>query len=293
MLLVDRSGSTRPVGADSGYYLAPRFSPDGKRLATARSTNVNYVNMDIWVIDLAQHTQTRVTFDTSSAYPLWSPDGKRIVYTKYVNGLGQFEGHMFSSPADGTGSPEPVTQQAGQWAATAFEPGGGMVYIGSPTARGKAEIWRVGHDSGSAPQRVLATAFHNLAPSLSPDGHWMAYATNESGRYEVYVRSYPGAGGRWQISLEGGEQPFWSPKGNEIFYRSGDAVMSAAVRTRPTFEVTGRTRLFSGDYEQGVSGWPAYTVSPDGKTFLMLQRVTGVRQAMVVTLNLFDELRRH
>jgi serine/threonine-protein kinase len=291
LLLVDRSGAARPLGVDSGYYLFPRFSPDGKRLAIARGTNVNYVNMDIWVVDLAQHTQTRVTFDTSSSFPLWTPDGKRIVYTRYVNGLAQYEGHLFSSPADGTGAPEPVTTQPGQWAASAFEPGGGMMYLGSPTGRGKAEIWRVGRDSASSPQKLIATAFHNVSASLSPDGHWVAYATNESGRYEVYVRSYPGVGGRWQVSLDGGEQPIWSPKGGEIFYRTNDAMVSASVRTQPTFEVTGRTRLFSGDYEPGASGMPAYSVSPDGTTFVMLQRVVGARQAMVVTLNLFDGLR--
>ena len=120
----------------------------------------------------------------------------------------------------------------------------------------------------------------------------MAYATNESGRYEVYVRSYPGAGGRWQVSLEGGVEPVWSSKGDEIFYRNGDAMMAAAVRTAPTFEVTARTKLFSGEYESSIGGVPNYAVSPDGKTFIMLQKVIGARQAMVVTLNLFDELRQ-
>jgi len=289
--LIDRNGATRSSGADSGYYNTPRFSPDGKRLAFARAGSQAFRTADIWVFDLIQHTQTRVTFDTSSLFPLWSPDGKRIVYTSYGRSLASLEGHLFSAPADGTGSPEPVTKQTGQWAATTFEPGGGIAYQGQPAGRGKSEIWRAGHDSGMTPHQFLANAFDNAAPSLSPDGRWMAYATNESGRFEIYVRSYPGAGGRWQVSLDGGVEPVWSPKGDEIFYRNGDAMMAAAVRTQPAFEVTSRTRLFTGEYEAGFGWIPNYAVSPDGKTFVMLQKVIGARQAMVVTLNLFDELR--
>src|SRR5262249_23006413 len=155
----------------------------------------------------------------------------------------------------------------------------GMVYGGAPGGRGKSEIWRSGRDGG-APNQVLANGFDNGAPSLSPDGRWMAYATNESGRFEIYVRSYPGAGGSWGVSVEGGVEPVWSPKGDEIFYRSGDAMIAAAVRTQPAFEVMGRTRLFTGEYETGIGWVPNYAVSPDGKTFAVLQKVIGARQAM-------------
>ena len=101
------------------------------------------------------------------------------------------------------------------------------------------------------PVKVLATPFNNCSPSLSPDGRWLAYTADESGRNEVYVRAYPGAGGRWQVSLEGGTEPLWSGRGGEIFYRNGDVMMSASVRTQPGFEVTGRTRLFTGEYQTG------------------------------------------
>jgi eukaryotic-like serine/threonine-protein kinase len=293
LVLVDRAGTARSAGADSGsYYYTPRFAPDGRRVALVRAAAQGLVNRDVWVFDLVQHTQTRVTFDTTATWPVWSPDGRRILYTRISAGSDNFTGRLYWVPADGSGSPQALVQQAGIWKATAFEPGGkGIVYSGASSPQAKEEIWRTGVDSGAAPSRVLATAFDNGAASLSPDGRWLAYIANESGRDEVYVRSYPGAGGRWQVSLEGGTEPLWSPRGGEIFYRNGDAMMAAAVRTQPAFEVTGRTRLFTGEYLAATNRVQAYSVTSDGKTFAMLQRVVGARQAMVVTLNWFDQLR--
>ena len=292
LLLLDRSGTARSAGADSGFLYAPRLAPDDRRVALLRGTSVTYLNRDVWVFDLAQHTQTRVTFDTSATWPVWSPDGRRIVYTRFTDGTNGFTGRLYWVPADGSGAPQPLANQAGQWKAAAFEPGGrGLVYSGIPTPQAKEQIWRVGLDSGAAPVQVLATPFNNGAPSLSPDGRWLAYTADESGRQEVYVRPYPGAGGRWQVSLEGGTEPLWSPRGGEIFYRNGEAVMAATVRAQPTFEVTGRTRLFTGQYQPAAFRDHDYSVSSDGKTFTMLERVVGSRQAMVVTLNWFDQFR--
>src|SRR5262249_51432409 len=117
-----------------------------------------------------------------------------------------------------------VARNGGTAVSTARGVEGGELRAGRPrhrvsgqsTPSGKQEIWRTGLERGARPSQVLATAFDNASPSLSPDGHWLAYSTNESGRYEVYVRSYPGAGGRWQVSLDGGTEPIWSPKGGEI-----------------------------------------------------------------------------
>jgi eukaryotic-like serine/threonine-protein kinase len=292
LVLVDRAGTSRNAGADSGYFYTPRISPDGGRVATLRGTSPAYANFDIWVFDLAQRTQTRLTFDTTAAWPVWSPDGRRIVYTRFTEGTNQFPTALYWVATDGSGSPQPLVTQAGNWKATAFEPGGrGIVFSGSPTPQAKEEIWRVGVDSGSVPIKVLATPFNNFSPSLSPDGRWLAYVADESGRSEVYVRAYPGAGGRWQVSLEGGTEPLWSGRGGEIFYRNGDVMMSASVRTQPGFEVTGRTRLFAGEYQPGNWRDQNYSVSGDGKSFAMLERVVGTRQAMVVTLNWFDRFR--
>ena len=292
LMLVDRAGTARNIGGDSAFFYTPRLSPDGRRVAIVRGTTASYVNFDIWVFDMAQRTQTRVTFDTNAAWPVWSPDGRRIVYSRFVDGTIKFAAPLYWVATDGSGSPQPLMRKAGNWKATGFEPGGrGIVFSGFPTQQSKEEIWRVGVDSGAVPVKVLATPFNNSSPSLSPDGRWLAYVADESGRSEVYVRGYPGSGGRWQVSLEGGTEPIWSGRGGEIFYRNRELMMSASVRTQPGFEVTGRTRLFAGEYPLGNWRDHNYSVTGDGKSFAMLERVVGTRQAMVVTLNWFDRFR--
>jgi Tol biopolymer transport system component len=287
LVLVDRMGTSRDVGTDTGYYYAPRFSPDGNRVAISRSTGFASANADVWVVDLTQHTRTRLTFDTTADYPVWTPDGRRIAY-----GRGVLSGIRISIvPADGSGPPESLVTAAGQWWPTGFEPDGrDLVYHGLRPGS-KAEIWRVAL-ADRVPHQVLSGDFHNYDPSLSPDGHWMAYQSNESGRMEVYVRPFPGPGGRWQVSLSGGTEPVWSPAGGEIFYRSGDDMMAAAVQVRAGFAVGGRTRLFNGNYAATQNSVTNYDVSRDGKTFVMLQRVQGIEQSVFVTLNWFDQLRQ-
>jgi Tol biopolymer transport system component len=292
LLRVGRAGVALDVGVDSAFYALPAISPDGRLVALTRSAEFAFNHRDIWVLDLAQQTESRVTFDTLAAWSVWSPDGRQIAYMK-VTGSPPVTTLMMV-PADGSGAPRALLTQPGFWRPAAFEPGGRFLVIhgssGQPQA--KESIWRVGVDSGATPQQLLAGPFDYSAPSLSPDGKWLTYTTTESGRPEVYVRSYPGPGGRWQVSLGGGNEPIWSRAGNEIFYRAGDAMMAAAVRTQPSFEVTSRTKLFTGEYDAPNPGDQAYAVAPDGKSFFMLQVVTGSQQAIVVTLNLFDQLRR-
>jgi len=166
-------------------------SPDGRRVAVARWADINFNAEDVWVLDLTQRTRTRLTFDTAAAWPVWTPDGRRIAYRQRSG--------IYWVAADGSGTPESLVTAAGQWWPAAFEPGGrALAYHGIASRGSKGEIWRRGLGGSETPHQVLAGAFHNYDPSLSPDGRWMAYVSDESGRFEVYVRPYPvpAAGGR-------------------------------------------------------------------------------------------------
>ena len=287
LVFVDRSGAVRDAGADTALYYAPRLSPDGKRVAMARWVDDNQNAEDVWVMDLAQHTRTRLTFDTTATRPVWSPDGRRIAYARNEKGFT----HVYWVAADGSGTPEPLVTKDGAWFPAAFTPDGlTLVFHGVRPQQTWAEIWQQGAASGdTTPQQVVAGGFHNYDPSLSPDGRWMAYMSTESGRNEVYVRPFPGPGGRWQVSLDGGTEPVWSATGREIFYRSGDRMMAAAVKTQGGFEVGGRTQLFDGPFDEAPRVLPNYDVTRDGKTFVMLQQIQGTAQSVFVTLNWFAQ----
>jgi serine/threonine-protein kinase len=291
-VLVDRSGAARPAGADTGFYYNPRLSPDGKRVVVSRWTDANFSARDLWVLDLKQHVRTRLTFDTTADSPVWTPDGRRIAYRRSPGGVASFGSSIFWVPADGSGAPESLVTAAGRWIPAGFEPGGrALVYYGRSQEQVKAEIWRLDLGGDRTPHQVLATSFNNFLPALSPDGRWLAYVSDESGRPEVYVRPYPGPGGRWQVSLDGGVEPVWAPNGREIFYRNGERTMVAAVRTQGGFEVGSRAQLFEAAFDDFV-GVRDYDVAPDGQTFVMFQPVQGTEQTVFVTLNWFDQLRR-
>jgi eukaryotic-like serine/threonine-protein kinase len=132
-------------------------------------------------------------------------------------------------------------------------------------------------------------------PSFSPDGHWLAYISDESGRYEIYVQPYPGPGGKWQVSTDGGSEPVWNPNGKELFYRSGDKMMVVDVTTQPGFSAGKSRVLFAGPYLPSPSGgFRFYDVSADGQRFLMLkesEQATALTQIVVVQ-NWFEELKQ-
>ena len=144
-------------------------------------------------------------------------------------------------------------------------------------------------DPAGEPVRLLETPADEVSPAVSPDSRWIAYASNESGRYEIYVRPFPGMGARYPVSLQGGTEPLWSPLSNELFYRSGPALVAAEVRAATTFEVLRRTTLFSnGDYAADPTH-QGYDVTPDGRHFVMVRNVGGASR-LTVTLHAFANL---
>jgi hypothetical protein len=143
-------------------------------------------------------------------------------------------------------------------------------------------------------QPFLQTPFTETAPVFSPDGHWLAYMSNESGRNEVYVQPYPGPGRKYQISTEGGTEPVWNRNGRELFYRQGNNMMAVDIATRPSFAVGKARMLFEGQYLPTRQTIPNYDVSPNGQRFLMVKKIGKEKTAtqIVVIQNWFEELKQ-
>jgi dipeptidyl aminopeptidase/acylaminoacyl peptidase len=160
-------------------------------------------------------------------------------------------------------------------------------------ARGNLSIWILPIKEGK-PQPFIGSTSNESSPRFSPDGRWIAYASDESGRYEIYVRPYPGPGGKWQISTEGGREPVWNPKGRELFYRVGNKVMAVDVTTDRNFSVGKPKMLFEGSYAPTPRSFQDYDVSPDGQRFLMLKAGPQAQtpDQINVVLNWFEELKQ-
>jgi serine/threonine-protein kinase len=288
--LVDERGNGAPIAAIGGgtTMMFPRFSPDGKRIAVAASertgTSLNY---RINVIDVASGTTTRLTGDTASDRPEWSPDGKRVMYRRLY---GDRREELWWQPYDRSGPPSPLqTSNGGQRiiAEGVMSPdGASLVFRTLADATGR-DIWMRSLAGDTTPKPFEVTSADEIMPRFSPDGRWLAYVSNESGSSEVFVRPFPGPGGRTQISAGGGTEPVWSPDGRRLFYMNGSDLMAANLSAAPTLTVTSRERVLSADVAPG--GIHAnYDVARDGHHFLMVRNAGGSTD-LVVALNWLSE----
>ena len=286
MVWVSRNGAEQPLLAPPQAYQYVRLSPDGRRVAVE-------LDNQIWLYDLTRDTLTRFTFDGSvNQSPVWAPDGKRVVFYSNKAG-GSF--NLWWQLADGSGGLERLTSGDYPDIAKSFSPDGQILAYHKNSPKTQKDIWVLRMSDHKA-QPFLETPFNEGGPTFSPDGHWLAYVSNESGRPEVYVQPYPGPGGKWQISTEGGTEPAWNRNGRELFYRSGNKMMVLDVATQPSFSAGKPRVLFEGQYF--TSDWPlvstAYDVSADGQRFLMVKRTEQAASAtqINVVLNWFEELKQ-
>jgi serine/threonine-protein kinase len=291
LVWVSRNGAEQDVGAPPQAYGYPRLSPDGRRVAVE-------LDSQIWLYDLARETLSKLTFEGSTNQnPTWTPDGRRIAF---FSNREEAPMPMYWILADGSGGPERLStrdpsRQSGNHVPRSWSPDGQFLAFHVPGPETQRDIWVLRMSDHKA-EPFLRTRFVEGAPAFSPDGRWIAYISNESGRPEIYVQPYPGPGGKWQISTEGGSEPVWNPNGRELFYRSGSRMMAVDVTSQPTF-AAGRPRmLFEGEYfaVQFPLTSAAYDVTADGQRFLMVketQAPTAVTQINVV-LNWFEELKR-
>jgi serine/threonine-protein kinase len=288
LVLVDAGGRVQATRTPRDLYESPRFSPDGRRIAVGIGDLLGG-RPDIWALDLAQNTLGRVTFDSSSVYPEWSPDGSWIHYA--TSRRGDYD--LWRSRSDGSGVQESlVTGPNDHWEGVPSPDGRGLVFrTTDPVTR--RDIWWLPRGA-SQPVPVLTTPFEERGIAVSPDGRWLAYVSNETGADEVYVRALPGPGGRVQISSAGGREPRWGPGGRELLYRSRDSVLAVQVVASGGEVHVGRRRaLFRDVFRTGGAGNHAgWDVDPSGRRFVfVLESGVGSDRQLSFLVNWFDQPR--
>jgi Tol biopolymer transport system component len=284
---VDRSGRTEPVPVPAQDIANTVLSPDGRRAAF----NVHGSTNEIAIVEFERGVVTMLTTNTNgSQAPVWSPDGQRIAYRGTRKGFR----NIWVKSVDGTSEERQLTHGESVQTPTSWSPDGkSLLYYDATTTSTGWDLWVVSVADGKA-QPLVTAAQRESAAAWSPDGRWLAYAADESGRNEVYVVPSPLTGQRWRISTEGGTEPVWSHDGRELFYRGGGKVWAVDVRTSPTFSVGTPRALFADTFIQSPNGTTGYSVTNDGNRFLFAQPIQPdppiTHIQMVV--NWFSELRR-
>lgn len=291
LVWVDRKGALEALGAPArDYFQRLQLSPDGKRVVTVIQEGGW---RDIWVYDITRRALTKLTFgEGDNASPTWSPDGQRIAFSRYKDG--KFT--MMAKSADGSGSEETLlsaqslTAIPGSWS-----PDGKVIAYWELSRNGKWEIWVLPLEGNRKPQPFLATQFDQTFAAFSPDGKHLAFASNESGHYEVYVVPFGHGSGKWQISTGGGNFPVWARNGKQLFYRESGNIMSVDVITQPVFSASAPRVIVPAKATASLSsGLDNFDVSPDGQRFLVHQQSSEAGQTVQINfvLNWSQELRR-
>jgi DNA-binding winged helix-turn-helix (wHTH) protein/Tol biopolymer transport system component len=279
------------VEAPSGFYIDPVLSPDGRRLALAP----NYgSHQDIWVGDLTRGTWTRLTVNPrNDNAPVWRPDDPAAILFSMGRG-GTHPADLFSVPADASHPPELIYESAYPKFASSSSAAAGLVAFTEFRPDTKTDIWLLQLGAKPVARPFLKTPFWESTPTFSPDGAWLAYESDESGRSEIYARAISGSSGKWQISNGGGDRPRWSRDGRQIVYRCGKRMMAAKVAIGAALTVDRPGVLFEGAFEEGGLVTPNYDIAPDGR-FLMIEPSPDQAPAathLVVIDNWFTELRQ-
>jgi serine/threonine-protein kinase len=292
MVWVDRQGREEPMAMPPPRaYGIPRISPDGTQVAVDIRDGEN----DIWIWDLARQTLRRLTIDPSlDQYPVWTPDGRRVVFASNRAGIP----NLFWQPADGTGTVERLTTGPNQQLPHSFTPDGKSLILRETTPGTNTDLNLLRLANRARTEPLVHTTSGEQNGEISPDGRWLAYQSNESGRNEIYVRPFPNVeGGHWQVSSGGGTRPGWAPNGGELFFQdTTGALTSVLVQTGTTFNLGNPKRVFETRPLVAAVTGRTYDISRDGQRFLMIKDNTGVEQSstpasLVVVINWVEELK--
>jgi serine/threonine-protein kinase len=283
-VFVSKRGQTLPLSTTPRDYHSVSISPDGTRVLF----DVWHGHKsDIWIYDMTENTLVRFTSDESSAFPIWAPNGKHIIF--------QSQGLLFRQKTDGSSEAELLTDLHVS-RLTCCSPDGQqvLVTVSDPNSPELGDdIWVVALEESSrnAPFAFIQRSHDQRQGVWSSDGRWVAYASNETGAWEVYVAPYGGPGSKIPISTQGGQEPVWSRDGTELYYRSGDKLIAATIETEPGFKVISTQELFEDRFETCLV-CKTYDVGPDGRFVMIQDTHAKPAEGITVVLNWFAELER-
>ena len=295
LVFVDRDGREQPLGLEPQLYFYPRVSPDGSRLVFAvADTDINDTfSVDLWVFDLDRGSRSKITFGGDNRYfPVWTPAGDQLAFSDGPTGTNTL--HL--AAADGSGQMVALLEREGVQFPTSWSRDGSVLAYHETNPETLGDLWML--PVGGNPEPFLITPFQERAAAFSPDGRWLAYVSNESGRDEIYVQPYPGPGPEFTVPTAGGREPVWSPDGSELFYRTEDQLMVVAVEPGDTFRADTPRPLFADPYVRDLTavGAPNYDIMPDGQLFVMVsanaESGTDEGLAVILVTNWYEELRQ-
>ena len=286
LVLVDRAGQARPLTPlDAGYLIDPRVSPDGRAIAAIKLA----ANDQVWRFDIEREGFSQLTFEWDNLFPTWTPDGEFLIVT---SGPGR---KLHRVRADGSGTPEPLSSGTGVWQVPgSVTADGKLLAYAERGSNTREDIWILPLEPRGEPRPFLQTPASESWPAISPNGHLIAYQSDESGETEVYLRSFPDGGAKVQVSSGGGWAPVWPRSGKELFYRvpiegAKGRIMAVDVGPEPPVRVSRARLLFEHRYDES-----GYDIFPDGQHFVMTEtddealRVTYFN----VVLNWLEDLKR-
>ena len=285
---VDRQGGETLITEDAGWYTYPSLSPDGRQLVMTHDSQ-------LWIVELKGGRGMRLTQEGTSFVPMFTPDGQRVLFGSY-----QPDENLYSMATDGSGSMELLLEADNrQYPLDWHEPSGTLLLQWTDPANGYG-IWTLSAGGAEQAEPLIDTPYNERWPQLSPDGHWLAYTSDESGDYEIYVVSYPDLKGKRVVSTDNGIEPRWSPRGDELFFRAGVEDELDLVSTRmmavplvlegETLEIGSPKSLFEGVYLAGSCCGHSYDVAGDGSRFVMIKAAPQSERPLIVELHALDRL---
>jgi hypothetical protein len=283
LLVIDRAGTAHVLPVGERLYRYPRFSPDGRFLAFHIETRGS-VRGDLWRYSFADNALLRLTADSVSGQPEWDPDGKSLVYTHGV-GTGAME--LYRIGVDGSDSPHALLATGNNIYESRITPDRRTIVFRQDIHGLNRDIMMAPLDSPKAVRPIAASAFDEKGITLSPDGKWLAYVSNETGINEVYIRRLQEASARWPVSHGGGREPRWIRTG-ELFFRKEDSVMVTRVDIGTEPRVSAPRLLFTGRFAS--TGFESlWDVSPDGQRFAFVRATSNAETPIGLLLNWADD----